>query len=31
VQQVVEDALDDRDVVDLTRIMPRIAERTPSS
>jgi hypothetical protein len=30
VQQVVEDALDDRDV-DLTRIMRRIAERTPSS
>ena len=30
-QQVVGDALDDRDVVDLTRIMRRIAERTPSS
>jgi DNA-binding MarR family transcriptional regulator len=30
-QQVVGDALDDRDVVDLTRIMRRISERTPSS
>ncbi len=30
-QQVVGDALDDRDVVDLTRIMQRIAERTPGS
>ena len=29
-QQVVGNALDDRDVVDLTRIMRRIAERTPS-
>jgi DNA-binding MarR family transcriptional regulator len=29
-QQVVGGALDDRDVVDLTRIMQRIAERTPS-
>jgi DNA-binding MarR family transcriptional regulator len=30
-QHVFGDALDDRDVVDLTRIMQRIAERTPSS
>ena len=30
-QQVVGDALDDRDVADLTRIMKRIADRTPSA
>lgn len=29
-QQVVGDALEDRDIVDLTRIMKRIADRTPS-
>jgi DNA-binding MarR family transcriptional regulator len=30
-QQVVGNALDDRDVADLTRIMKRIADRTPSA
>jgi DNA-binding MarR family transcriptional regulator len=30
-QQVVGDALDERDVADLTRIMKRIADRTPSA
>jgi DNA-binding MarR family transcriptional regulator len=30
-QDVVGDALDDRDVADLTRIMERIATRTPST
>ena len=31
VQQVFGDSLDDRDVADLTRIMQRIAEHSPSS